>query len=420
MEQREQQPPPPPRLWHRLWRPPEAEISAAGFGGEVLVAWLRLLLISILIYFQATEYVRSSFAENPRVLLATACGGLLGALMIYSATRRHWGKSWIGFASSLLDVSLVSGALCTFLVLGRPHEATNNPVLFPVYFLAIGATSLRYDARICLMTGALALAQYGAIAGYAAWHWDLSSPAYAPFVFGIFRWSDQIWRLAQIAGTTILSATLVVRTRELRLLSTRDRFTGLLNRAVFNEQLDREVAFARREGTRFAVAMLDIDHFKRFNDTYGHAGGDQALRLVAQTLHRACRETDVVARYGGEEFALILPGVRSSRAHDLLERFRREVAATAIKLSGRARPVSVTISIGVASWPEDGGTAAEILGCADRRLYEAKEKGRDQVVGPPLRIAAQPTGNISGTAGERDLDGDDILTSVGPLIPPDR
>jgi diguanylate cyclase (GGDEF)-like protein len=158
--------------------------------------------------------------------------------------------------------------------------------------------------------------------------------------------------------------------------------------------------------------MLDIDHFKRFNDTYGHAGGDQALRLVAQTLRQSCRETDVVARYGGEEFALILPGVRSTRAHDLLERFRREVAATAIKLSGRARPVSVTISIGVASWPEDGESAAEILGCADRRLYEAKERGRDQVVGPPIRLARP--------AGERDPDETQILNSVKPLVPPDR
>jgi diguanylate cyclase (GGDEF)-like protein len=413
MEQREHQTPSNPPLWQRVWRPPEPEISAAGFGGEILVAWSRLLLISILIYFQATEYIRSSFAENPRVLLATACGALLGALMIYSATRRHWGKSWIGFASSLLDVSLVSGALVTFLVLGRPHEATNSLVLFPVYFLAVAATSLRYDARICLMTGALALVQYAAIVGYAAWRWDLNAAAYQPFAFGMFRWSDQVWRLAQIAGATVVSATLVVRTRELRLLSTRDRFTGLLNRAVFNEQLDREVAFARREGARFAVAMLDIDHFKRFNDTYGHAGGDEALRLVAQTLRRACRETDVVARYGGEEFALILPGVRSSRAHDLLERFRREVAATAIKLSGRSRPVSVTISIGVASWPEDGKSAAEILGCADRRLYEAKENGRDQVMGPS-RIAPHPA------SGDPDLDETDILTSVRPMIPPDR
>ena len=411
MEQREQPSSNLP-LWQRVWRPPEPEISAAGFSGEILVAWIRLLLIAILISYQTAEYVRSSFSRDPRAVLATACGALLGALMIFSATRRHWGKSWIGFASSLLDVSLVSGALVTFLFLGRPHEATNNLVLFPVYFLAVAATSLRYDARICLMTGALAMAQYGAIAGYAAWRWDLNAAAFAPFTFGIFRWSDQIWRLAQIAGATVLSATIVVRTRELRLLSTRDRFTGLLNRAVFNEQLDREVAFARREGTRFAVAMLDIDHFKRFNDTYGHAGGDQALRLVAQTLRQSCRETDVVARYGGEEFALILPGVRSTRAHDLLERFRREVAATAIKLSGRARPVSVTISIGVASWPEDGESAAEILGCADRRLYEAKERGRDQVVGPPIRLARP--------AGERDPDETQILNSVKPLVPPDR
>src|SRR4029079_6797112 len=80
----------------------------------------------------------------------------------------------------------------------------------------------------------------------------------------------------------------------------RDRFTGLLNRAVFSEQLEREVAFARRENGRFAVAMLDIDHFKKFNDTYGHAGGDEALRAVARTLRDSCRATDVVARYGGE------------------------------------------------------------------------------------------------------------------------
>jgi diguanylate cyclase (GGDEF)-like protein len=406
------QPTPNPTLWQRVWRAPEPEISAAGFSGEMLVAWLRLLLITILIYFQTAEYIRRSFSRDPRVLLATACGALLGALMIFSATRRHWGQSWIGFASSLLDASLVSGALVTFLVLGRPHEATNDMVIFPVYFLAIAATSLRYDARICLMTGALAVVQYAAIAGWAAWYWDLNGPAFAPFNHGIFRWSDQIWRLAQLAGATVLSATLVVRTRELRLLATRDRFTGLLNRAVFNEQLDREVAFARRENTRFAVAMLDIDHFKRFNDTYGHAGGDEALRMVAQTLRQACRETDVVARYGGEEFALILPGVRSSRAHDLLERFRREVAATAIKLSNRPRPVSVTISIGVSSWPEDGSSAAEILACADRRLYEAKERGRDQVVGPPPRAAVR-------APEDRDLEGDDILTSASPLVPPD-
>jgi diguanylate cyclase (GGDEF)-like protein len=391
-------------LWRRVWSPPEPEISEAGFGGELLIAGVRLLIVLILVFIPAQEYVSSWIHESdkrdPRVLLAAAGVGLLGSLMIYAATRRHWGRSWIGFASSLLDVSLVSGILAMLMLLGRQQEAINGVVVFPVYFLAIYATSLRYDARICVLTGALALAQYAAIVVWAASAGET------------LRWSDQGWRMAQIAGATLLSATLVVRSRELRLLSTRDRFTGLLNRAVFNEQLDREVAYSRREGQRFAVAMVDIDHFKRFNDTYGHAGGDEALRLVAATLRGSCRESDVVARYGGEEFALILPAVRSGKAHDLLERFRRVVAATPIKLTGRSRPVSVTISIGVASFPEDGLTAAEVLACADRRLYEAKEAGRDQVVGPP-RATARPADQ------REDEDSQEILTSVGPIVPPE-
>jgi diguanylate cyclase (GGDEF)-like protein len=393
-----------PSLWRRVWSSPEPEISEAGFGGELLIAGVRLLLVLILVFIPAQEYVWSWIHESdkrdPRALLAAAGVGLLGSLMIYAATRRHWGRSWIGFASSLLDVSLVSGILAMLLLLGRQQEAITGVVVFPVYFLAIYATSLRYDARICVLTGALGLAQYAAIVVWAASAGEL------------VRWSDQGWRMAQVVGATLLSATIVVRSRELRLLSTRDRFTGLLNRAVFNEQLDREVAYSRREGQRFAVAMVDIDHFKRFNDTYGHAGGDEALRLVAATLRGSCRESDVVARYGGEEFALILPAVRSGKAHDLLERFRRVVAATPIKLTGRSRPVSVTISIGVASFPEDGLTAAEVLACADRRLYEAKEAGRDQVVGPP-RATARPADQ------REDEDSQEILTSVGPIIPPE-
>src|SRR5262245_54138319 len=96
-----------PSLWQRVWRAPEPEISAAGFSGEKLIAWLRVVLIVLLVYFQTAQAIRNPNDLDLRVLLASGCGALLGALMIYSATRRHWGKSWIGFASSLLDVSLV-------------------------------------------------------------------------------------------------------------------------------------------------------------------------------------------------------------------------------------------------------------------------------------------------------------------------
>ncbi|HEV2854835.1 MAG TPA: GGDEF domain-containing protein [Thermoanaerobaculia bacterium] len=375
-------PAPEPSVWRRVWSRPEPELSTAGYGGELLVAGARLLIVVVLLYFPFRELLRKPGGYDPLAILTTATAGLLLALIVYSATVRRWGRTWIGFASSLLDVSLVSAMLGIFLILGRPHEATNNLVIFPIYFLAIAATSLRYDSRICIVTGALALVQYAALVAYADWRWNLGSAAFAPYPFGMFNWETQAWRMVQLAGATVIAATIVVRSRELRLLSTRDRFTGLLNRAVFNEQLEREVAFARREDGRFAVAMIDIDHFKKFNDTYGHAGGDEALRLVAQTLRESCRATDVVARYGGEEFALVLPGVMSGRATDLLERIRRVIAVKPIHLSGRSKPASVTVSIGVAIWPDDGQTSAELLRRADQRLYQAKAEGRDRVIGP--------------------------------------
>jgi len=379
-----------PSAWRRVWTAPEPEISTAGFGGELLVAGVRLLVLAALLVFPVRELLRRPGGLDPLALLTTATIGLAFALAVYSATQRQWARSWIGFASSMLDVSLVSAMLAVFLALDRPQEAANNLVIFPVYFLAIAATSLRYDARICVVTGALAVAEYAAIVLYVDWRWHLASTVLASGPSSLLRWEPQIWRMIQLAGATVIAATIVVRARELRLLSTRDRFTGLLNRAVFNEQLEHEVAVARRENGRFAVAMIDIDHFKRFNDTHGHAGGDEALRRVARTLRDSCRATDVVARYGGEEFALILPGVMSARAAGLLERIRRVMAVTPIHLAGRSKPATVTISIGVALWPDDGETPGEVLRCADQRLYEAKAQGRDRVVGPaPAR--ARPT-----------------------------
>jgi diguanylate cyclase (GGDEF)-like protein len=383
---------PEPTFWRRVWSPPEPEISTAGFGGELLVAGARLLIVVVLLYFPLRELLQRRGEYDPLALLTTATIGLGLALVLYSATSRRVGRAWIGFVSSVIDVSLVSAILAIFLVLGRPLEATNNLVIFPIYFLAIAATSLRYDARMSILAGSLALVEYLGLNLYAAWRWNLAAEAAANHAFGDFSWLSQIWRLVQIVGATLIAATIVVRARELRLLSTRDRFTGLLNRAVFNEQLEREVAFGRREDARFAIAMLDIDHFKKFNDTYGHAGGDEALRTVADTLRSSCRSTDVVARYGGEEFALILPGVMSGRATDLLERFRRIIAVKAIRLAGRAQPASVTVSIGVAIWPDDGETPVALLRCADQRLYQAKNEGRDRVVGPTPHHLRRETG----------------------------
>lgn len=374
-----------PSLLRRIWQRPEPQLSDAGFHGEMLVAGVRLLVVLLLVYIPADDYIGRGFgvgARDPKALLTAAAAALVGSLLIYSAVNRNWGRSWIGFASSMLDVTLVSCLLALFLLLGRPHEAVNNMIIFPAYFLAIGATSLRYDSRVCLVTGVLAVVEYGAIVLAASSLWRLDAESFAPFPHGMFFWDAQIARLAALAMATILASTIVVRARELRHMSSRDRFTGLLNRATLDERLRRELAYSRSMGSEVAVAMIDIDHFKRFNDTYGHGGGDQALRRVSRILRGSVRETDSVARYGGEEFCVVLPGVDLENARPLFERIRRTIETQEITLAGWPEPARLTVSVGVAVCPRDGTTPQEVLERADHRLYEAKQTGRNVVVGP--------------------------------------
>ncbi|HUF77692.1 MAG TPA: GGDEF domain-containing protein [Thermoanaerobaculia bacterium] len=374
--------------WHRLWQRPEPQLVDFGYSGEVQIAGVRLLVVVILVYIPAREYVGQGLEGGDiRALLTAAAAGLVGSLLIYSAVNRNWGRSWIGFASSLLDVTMVSALLALLILLGRPHEAVSDTVIFPAYFLAIAATSLRYDPRICLFTGSLAVAEYAALALWAAAGSGFAEPGQAAVAVPAFAdlgvsWPIQAVRLASLAAATGLAATIVVRARDLRSLSTRDRFTGLLNRATFDERLRRQAEVAQATGGEFAVAMIDIDHFKSFNDTYGHAGGDVALRRVSEILRRSFRDTDAVARYGGEEFSVLLPGVGIAQVRPLLERIRGTVESAAIPVPSRDHSGRLTVSIGVAIWPHDADAPEAVLGAADRRLYEAKQGGRNLVVGP--------------------------------------
>ncbi|HLE84423.1 MAG TPA: GGDEF domain-containing protein [Thermoanaerobaculia bacterium] len=377
----------PASAWRRLWQRPEPQLVDVGYGGEILIAGVRLLVVIILVYIPASEYVGQGFEGGDiRALLAAAAAGLVGALAVYSAVNRSWGRSWIGFASSLLDVTMVSGLLGMLVVLGRPYDAVHDTVIFPVYLLAIAATSLRYDPRICLFTGSLAVVEYSGLVLWAA-----AGPA-VPAAAGAVSWGLQAVRLATLAAATGLAATIVVRARDLRSLSSRDRFTGLLNRTTFDERLRRETILARATGGELAVAMVDVDHFKRFNDTYGHAGGDEALRRVAEILRRSFRDTDAVARYGGEEFSVLLPGVGIRQTRPLLERIRSAVEDLTLLFPAHDAPARLTVSIGVAIWPHDGDAPGEILEAADRRLYQAKQGGRNLVVGPP-----GPVPTLAGT-----------------------
>jgi diguanylate cyclase (GGDEF)-like protein len=164
-------------------------------------------------------------------------------------------------------------------------------------------------------------------------------------------------------------------------LAYHDTLTGLKNRRVFDEQLDRLWNRAVEEHRSLAILMVDIDHFKAYNDWAGHQAGDQTLRRVAQTLQSfVTRPLDVLARYGGEEFALVSYDIDSSQVEILAEQMRIAVGALAIKHEGATAGGPVTISIGVAVvQPSSERRARGALQLADQALYEAKVRGRNRV-----------------------------------------
>ncbi|TAN47009.1 MAG: diguanylate cyclase [Methylococcaceae bacterium] len=166
----------------------------------------------------------------------------------------------------------------------------------------------------------------------------------------------------------------------------RDDLTGIPNRRYFNEAYDTEWKRAQRAGDWLAVIVMDVDHFKDYNDNYGHGLGDVCLRKVATALaFSVARPGDLVARYGGEEFSAILPKTDLVGARDVAERFRAGVEAVRIAHSHSKASAVVTISVGyAAAIPANSLTPPELLGVADRMLYRAKRGGRNCVSGPDL------------------------------------
>jgi len=160
-------------------------------------------------------------------------------------------------------------------------------------------------------------------------------------------------------------------------LAVRDSLTGLYNRRYLDETLEREVSRARREGNPLSLVMLDIDHFKKVNDTYGHQVGDEGLRMLAATLLADIRAEDVACRYGGEEFLILLPNMPLETAMMRAEAWRVAVEGLCVAL-GNFR-ITFTISLGVAAYPEHGKTPDDLTRCADQALYRAKNEGRNRV-----------------------------------------
>lgn len=186
---------------------------------------------------------------------------------------------------------------------------------------------------------------------------------------------DGLRQLVQLTGMAV--ATLNLRTK-LENQSIRDSLTGLFNRHFMQISLERELSRAARRKQLLAVFMLDLDHFKKFNDGYGHAAGDMALKAIADIFRANVRTEDIACRYGGEEFTIILPDVTLKAATDRAESIRRAVENMRLPLDGEILS-NFTVSIGLALYPADGEAADLLLRRADMALYRAKRLGRNQV-----------------------------------------
>jgi diguanylate cyclase (GGDEF)-like protein len=159
-----------------------------------------------------------------------------------------------------------------------------------------------------------------------------------------------------------------------------DHLTRLYNRRFFMSRAREEIERSLRHQAPLSVLMVDIDHFKDFNDVHGHATGDRVLQTVARAMQDALRTSDVCARHGGEEFAMLLPNTPGENAYFVAERVRRTLGGTRYTGLGLPADVSITISVGVATCPRDATSLDELMELADRALYRAKSEGRDRVV----------------------------------------
>jgi diguanylate cyclase (GGDEF)-like protein len=364
-----------------LWARPDPALAAAGIEGEYVVARVRLFAMALLLIAPTYNIIRAPEEPIHVTGFAVTVAASIAAVAIWLTLRRRRWWSWIGFASSAFDVSMVSTALVTFLIVGSPLVALNSKVTFEMYFLAVVAASLRYDARICLFAGLLALTQYGGLWAYAAARYNLDDPSYVS-QSGPYLAVDLSTRMILLGIATVLAVTIVRRAQRLLYLASRDRLTGLFNRGHFDRALAAAVESAGRSGQPLSLAILDIDYFKRINDTYGHALGDRALCQVADWLSRAMRRTDMVARYGGEEFVILMPGTPPAAALLRMDGLRREIAGSPIEIRD-GETLTVGFSAGIAGTPDDADatTPKALVTRADERLLAAKRAGRGRCIG---------------------------------------
>ncbi len=368
------------RLWRWMTAPPDPALADAARDGEMMVARVRMWVTLLLLLIPVVGMLLGGATLQNRMGLLVAVTAVAVAAGLAVWVQRGPYRPRISFVSAVTDVSLVSLGLFAFWAIRRPIVTTNSRVIFECYFLAIGASALRHDPRVTVAAGAASIGEYLGLS-FLAWRTYGGTDLMRTNAYGTFGWSTEISRATILFGMTLVALAIVNRVQHLRHMSTGDRVTGLFNRAYAEEFLANELLRTARFRSALVIGMIDVDHFKRFNDTHGHRAGDVALKTVATTARRALRRIDVVARFGGDEILLLLPGTTVQAGLEKLEEIRIAIGSTDIPLPHGSTAL-VTVSIGVAAWGVDGTTVDALLDTADARLYAAKAAGRNRLIDP--------------------------------------
>lgn len=265
-------------------------------------------------------------------------------------------------------LSIESWSMVVFITAVLWFTGKSASPLFNLYLLPIILSALTLGRLTTLSQVAVIALCHVALAA-ATPELDVISLVYASRVVG------QLAPFLLVAYlTTTLSADIAEARERIENLAQTDSLTGLYNQRMFHEVWQREHGEAERDRSTYALLLIDIDKLKDINDTFGHEGGNSAIRLVSECLQRSIRGTDCAGRFGGDEFAVLLPGATQEVAESVVKRIRHNVYKTTLDL--RSRMIRCSVSIGVVTFPKDGRDIRELMSAADDRMYRDKELRR--------------------------------------------
>jgi diguanylate cyclase (GGDEF)-like protein len=288
-----------------------------------------------------------------------------------------------------MTIVLATDASATVLHAGL-HAGTypGLPNSWQGVLIIVISAAMRYFVNFALIVGIILLSDpktnaQDVISGASNSHLVETAALCLGAVVALVTIRDPWFLIIVMPPLLVLHRSQLVRHYELAART--DPKTGLTNATHWSQVARSELARAERDRTSVGVLMIDLDHFKRINDNYGHLTGDAVLQAVADALKREAREYDVVGRFGGEEFMILLPGANPNDLPTVAERFRHCVGGLVINSPDNQQPVTVTASAGAVTYPDGGNDLDELLLAADAALYRAKERGRNQTcLAPPM------------------------------------